>query len=102
MQWVLVGAVMELIIGGALGFWTAHRQGFCQIALALISSLCTYGTAFGLSSWTMAAITTQHWGLGVGMGILTSFYLWLTQRSLKWTYHQWQSAIKHHAPVVWF
>ena len=101
-SWALVGAGMGLIIGGTLGFWTARRQGFCQVAIALISSLCTYGTAFGLSTWTIAAVTTQHWGLALGLGLATGFYLWLTQRALKWTYHQWQHGLKQPPSAIWF
>ena len=101
-SWALVGAAMGAIIGGTLGFWTVRRHGFCRVAIALISSLCTYGTAFGLSTWTLAAMTTQHWGLALGLGLVTGFYLWLTQRALKWTYHQWQWGLKQPPSAIWF
>ena len=93
--WAITGAVAGLIIGGGLGFWTAHRQGFEQIAISLISSLCAYGVAFGLSCWTLAAIDVQQWGLAWGLGLLTGFYLWLTQRALRWVYRQWRCEIKN-------
>ncbi|EKV00143.1 hypothetical protein Lepto7375DRAFT_2241 [Leptolyngbya sp. PCC 7375] len=91
---VLIGAIAGLIIGGWGGFCTGHRQGFWQVAIALISSLCAYGTAFGLSSWAWAAATTQRWPIAIGLGVCTALYLWFTQQGLTWVYHQWQHDIK--------
>lgn len=91
---VLIGAVTGLIVGGILGFWTAHGQKFWRVAIVLVSSLCAYGTAFGLSSWAWAAATTQRWPIAIGLGLVTALYLWFTHQGLTWVYHQWQHEIK--------
>lgn len=93
-QGAIMGAVIGLVIGGRWGVWAASRQGFSWVAIALISSLCAYGVAFGLSSWTFAALNTQHWFLAMGLGLLAAIYLWFTQQTLTWVYYQWQNKIK--------
>jgi hypothetical protein len=93
-QWAITGAVTGAILGGGLGLWTTHRQGFGRVAIALTSSLCAYGLAFSLGAWTLAAIHGQRWVLALGLGLFAGLYLWLTQRTLRWTYRQWQWAIK--------
>ena len=81
-QWAIAGAVGGLAIGGAVGLWASRKQErrFWQAAIALTSGLCAYGMAFGLGTWTLAAVSTQHWLLALGLGFLTGLYLWLTQR----------------------
>lgn len=86
--WAITGAVVGLLVGGSLGFWTARGP-----AIALISSLCAYGAAFGLGTWTLAAISVERWGLAVGLGLLTVSYLWFTQRGLQGVYGQWRKVI---------
>ncbi len=93
--WAISGAIVGLIIGGSLGTWSANRRGFWQGAIAIMSSLCAYGAAFGLSTWTLAAVKVQRWDLALGLGLLTGLYLWFTQRALRWTYRQWRWTIKH-------
>ena len=88
--WAISGAVLGLVVGGGLGFWTAGKHRLGGSAIALISSLCAYGAAFGIGSWTLAALDTQRWGLALGLGLLTGLYLWCTQRGLLHMYHQWQ------------
>ncbi|MEM1242736.1 MAG: hypothetical protein AAGI45_23135, partial [Cyanobacteria bacterium P01_H01_bin.26] len=81
-QWAIAGAVGGLALGGGLGLWASKKQErrFWQAAIALISGLCAYGVAFGLGTWTLAAISTQRWPLALSLGLLTGLYLWLTQR----------------------
>lgn len=88
--WAITGAVVGLVAGGGLGYWSASKPGFWRVAIALVSTLCAYGFAFGLGTWTLAAVKVQHWGLVLGLGGLTFIYLWFTQRALEWTYRQWQ------------
>ena len=88
--WAVSGAVVGMVVGGGCGFWTAGKQRVGGSAIALISSLCAYGAAFGVGSWTLAALDTRHWGLALGLGLLTALYLWCTQRGLLQAYHQWQ------------
>ncbi|ESA38582.1 hypothetical protein N836_32095 [Leptolyngbya sp. Heron Island J] len=93
--WAIAGAVVGLFVGGSCGFWTAGKQRVGGSAIALISSLCAYGAAFGVGSWTLAAINTQRWMLAAGLGVLTALYLWCTQRGLLQAYHQWQHELSN-------
>lgn len=87
-QATILGTAMGFIVGGGLAWWSRNSLG--SVVLSLMSSLCAYGAAFSLSGWAIAAFTSQRWGIAIGLGLLTSFYLWVTQRALRWTYHQWQ------------
>lgn len=90
----VLGVPLGILVGGGLGIWTTRRAGFERVVMALIGSLCAYGAAFGLSGWTIAAATSQRWGIMLALGLLAVAYLWITQRSLKWTYYQWQNYVK--------
>ncbi len=85
--WAITGAVVGGVLGAGLGFWSGGRPGFWQVAIAIASTLCAYGLAFGLGIWTLAALSTGHWLLSIGLGTLTFLYLWFTQRSLAWLFH---------------
>ena len=97
--WAITGAVVGLLAGGGLGVWTVRGHG---CAIALISSLCAYGAAFGLGAWTLTAISVERWGLAIGLGVLTGLYLWFTQRGLQMVYCQWRRTIvdSRHPTVV--
>ncbi|MEA5464707.1 hypothetical protein [Leptothoe sp. PORK10 BA2] len=79
-QWAIVGAVLGCLVGGGLGI--TQRVGFWRVAIAITSGLCAYGTAFGLGTWALAAVTVQRWELVLLMGLGTGLYLWLTRRAL--------------------
>lgn len=87
-QAAILGTAVGLIAGGGFGWWNRNSLG--RVILNLISSLCAYGAAFILSGWTIAALTSQRWGIAFALGLLSGLYLWITQRVLQWTYHQWQ------------
>lgn len=87
--WATVGACTGVVLGGCLGFWSGRKPGFWQVAIALASTLCAYAIAFGLGTWTLAALSTGHWLLSIGLGALTFLYLWWTRRSIGWIYDQW-------------
>lgn len=89
-SWAIAGAVVGLLGGGSLGSWAARRQGFWWVAIALTSTLCAYGFAFGLGTWTLAAITVERWFLAAGLGSVTFLYLWFIQQALGWTHRQWK------------
>ncbi|MEM7063529.1 MAG: hypothetical protein AAF572_10245 [Cyanobacteria bacterium P01_B01_bin.77] len=89
-SWAVAGAVVGLLAGGSLGVWAARKQGFWQVAIALTSLLCAYGFAFGLGTWTLAAVTVERWLLAAGLGSVTFLYLWFTQQALGWAYAQWR------------
>ncbi|MEO0542020.1 MAG: hypothetical protein AAFZ80_14315, partial [Cyanobacteria bacterium P01_A01_bin.105] len=96
MQWALVGAASGGALGGCLALWAyggvkvgAWRRA-CGLAIAISSSLCTYGIAFGLGTWMFAAISTARWELAIPLAMATGLYLWLTQRVLTWVYRQWR------------
>ncbi|PZD73922.1 hypothetical protein C1752_01642 [Acaryochloris thomasi RCC1774] len=92
-SWAVGGAILGGLLGGALAEW-AYRpqpglgQYFFGVAIAIVSTLCAYGTAFGFGAWTLMAVSTQHWGLAFLLTLPTGLYLWLTQRSLRWIYRQ--------------
>ncbi|MEO1507367.1 MAG: hypothetical protein AAFU84_06945 [Cyanobacteria bacterium J06633_23] len=86
-SWAITGAVLGLVVGGGLGF--ASGSGFWRVAIALTSSLCAYGAAFGFGSWALAAIGVQRWGLALGLGLLTGLYLWFTRQALGMAYRKW-------------
>lgn len=88
----VLGAVLGAVVGSGLGFWAG--RGFFGVAIALVSSLCGYGAAFGFGVWTLIAVSAQKWGLALGLALLTGVYLWLTRRSLGWTYRQWRQGLK--------
>lgn len=88
--WAVTGAVVGLFLGSGLGFWAAGRKGFLRAAIALASTLCAYGFAFGLGTWTLSAIDVQRWGAALVLGSLTFIYLWLTKQAVTWTYRQWR------------
>ncbi len=93
--WAIGGAILGSIAGGVLAGWTyrpqpGRGQQFIGVAIAIVSTFCAYGAAFGLGAWTLMALSTQHWGLALVFALPTGFYLWLTQRSLVWTYRQWR------------
>ena len=87
-DWAIGGAVVGLVTGGGLG---VIRTG--RVAIALVSSLCSYGAVFGFAAWTLAAVSGKRWGVAIIMGLLTGLYLLFTQRGLRWTYRQWRSEI---------
>ncbi|MEO0870159.1 MAG: hypothetical protein AAFY17_17355 [Cyanobacteria bacterium J06642_11] len=89
--WAIGGAVAGVILGGSLGLWSGKRPGWWQVAIALASTLCAYGIAFGLGTWTLAALSTDRWLLGLGLGSLTFLYLWFTRRSITWIAGQWKA-----------
>lgn len=91
-SWAITGAVLGLVVGGGLGF--VSGSGFWQVAIALTSSLCAYGAAFGFGSWALAAIGVQRWGLALGLGLLTVLYLWFTRQALGMAYRQWRDRAK--------
>lgn len=90
LTWAITGAVVGFILGAGLGVWSGGRPGFWQVAIAVASTLCAYGMAFGLGTWTLAAISAGRWLLSIGLGSLTCLYLWFTRRSLAWIFHQWR------------
>lgn len=94
--WAVTSIVIGLILGGSLGFWMAGRRGFGWVAVTLVSSLCTYGVAFGLSAWSFKAMTAQRWDIVCSLGFLTGLYLWLTQQALQWTYNQWRCQMENY------
>ena len=95
-QGAFLGAAAGGAVLGSVALWAYgsskvggwRRLGGLVIALA--SSLCTYGFAFGLGTWMFAALSTARWGLAVPFTLLTGLYLWLTQRVLVWAYRQWR------------
>ncbi|MEM6254295.1 MAG: hypothetical protein AAF821_15360 [Cyanobacteria bacterium P01_D01_bin.156] len=88
-QAALLGTTIGCSLGGGLGILTFNHRGWVRIALILLGSLCAYGSAFGFSAWAIAAMAAQRWSIALGLGMVSGLYLWITQRSLKWTYHQW-------------
>ncbi|MBT9313460.1 hypothetical protein [Leptothoe kymatousa] len=87
--YAIVGAGVGLVLGGGLGYWSGGRRGFWQVAIAIASTLCAYGIAYGLGTWAFAALSTRHWPLSLLLGSLTGLYIWFTRRSLTWIYHRW-------------
>ncbi|MEM6253549.1 MAG: hypothetical protein AAF821_11560 [Cyanobacteria bacterium P01_D01_bin.156] len=88
--WAIGGAVIGFVMGGVLGVLSGGRPGFWRVAIALSSTLCAYGLAFGLGTWTLAAMGTGRWLLSIVLGSLTFLYLWFTRRSLTWIVNQWK------------
>lgn len=89
------GAIVGSLLGGVLAVWTyrpqpGRAQHLIGVAIAIVSTFCAYGAAFGLGAWTLMALSTYHWGLALVLALPTGLYLWLTQRSLTWTYRQWR------------
>ncbi|MEO0373950.1 MAG: hypothetical protein AAF329_04855 [Cyanobacteria bacterium P01_A01_bin.17] len=100
-SWAVGGAIFGGLLGGVLAEWAYRPQPglgrpFIGVAIAIVSTLCAYGTAFGFGAWTLMAVSTQHWELAFLLTLPTGLYLWLTQRSLRWIYRQcrkgWQQS----------
>ncbi|MEL6136741.1 MAG: hypothetical protein AAFR42_04945 [Cyanobacteria bacterium J06628_6] len=94
--WAFSGAAAGGAIVGSLALWAygskvvGQWRRFCGLAIAISSSLCTYGFAFGLGTWMFSALSTGRWGLAILFTAATGLYLWLTQRVLAWVYRQWR------------
>ena len=51
------------------------------LAIALTSSICAYGLAYGLGAWAWNALTVGRFGLAVVLGLLSVLSLWCVRRS---------------------
>lgn len=51
------------------------------VAIALTSSICAYGFAYGLGAWAWSALHTGRLGLAIVLGGLSLLSLWCVRRS---------------------
>jgi uncharacterized protein YjbI with pentapeptide repeats len=71
-----IGAgIGSLLVLGLL--WVRPIQTLVRLAIITASTIATYGFAFYIGNWAIAAVTTQRWLWGVPLGIITVLYLGL-------------------------
>jgi hypothetical protein len=71
-----IGAVIgSLLVLGLL--WVRPIQTLVRLAIITASAIATYGFAFYLGNWAIAAVMTQRWIWGAPLGVITVLYLGL-------------------------
>ena len=96
-RWANAGLIIGALLLSSLAGWAyrhsataetnaaTSRASFWKIflssAIALISSLCAYCLAFGLSAWTLMALSVGQTGLAGPLSLAALLYLWFTRRA---------------------
>jgi hypothetical protein len=76
----VAGAILGGVLMGILQL-CFRRHSAMRVAVGSAAAVLAYGCGLFVGAWAIAALTSQHWFVGVSCSLVSLFYFWCTLRS---------------------